>query len=567
MSFNFGGNAGSGDKKPFSFGSTPTPASNAPTNPFGGLNSTTPAGPPPSTAAFSFGSTSGPGSTGGGGLFGAANNAGNTPSIGSGATSTKENASAAPFSFEKATPSQAPPFSFGTATTSQAPAATSFSFGSGGNATQAGAPAASTTGGLAAPDPSAKKRTVGLFGATDESETTSKKPAGGFSFGSSNTVTTATPVSEPFSFAPKPTEVNTLDSNKPTTGGFSFGNTSKQSEPPKAAPGGFTLGTPATGAENKSETVKPTGGFSFGAPNGKAAETGSTPASGGFSFGGAKPAEKQDAAPAPTAGFSFGAQKAIENNLTPATTATTGGFSFGATKAVEKNQGAAPMTSLASTRPDTTNTTASAPAPASLKNKTMEDIINKWSSDLEKYSQDFQQQAKQISTWDQALLTSGDQISRLYAATVEAEQQSGKVDQALHYIENQQDELSQLLDHYEGEVQNITAEIGVSQPVDLEREKAYSQAEKLVGELDSMGTNLAQMIQELNKSGEVMSRLKEDDPLTSIVKILNNQLQSLNWIEENTTTLNEKVERLVELQNTETPRTPQKFHFGSLKLE
>lgn len=201
----------------------------------------------------------------------------------------------------------------------------------------------------------------------------------------------------------------------------------------------------------------------------------------------------------------------------------------------------------------------------------MEDLINKWSSDLDKYSQDFQKQAKQVAKWDQSLLESGDQISRLYAATVEAEQHSGKVDQALNYIENQQDELAQILDSYEAQVKDITAEVGVNQPADQERERAYLKAEELIGELDGIGKNLGEMIGELNKSGEVMSRLKEDDPLTSIIKILNTQLQSLSWIDENATILNGKIDQLASSSQraVESPRSPasNKFRFGSLRLD
>lgn len=555
MSFNFGGNnANSGDKKPFSFGNTSTPGPSAPTNVFGGMSTTTPAGPPPAKTGFSFGTDNSIKGSGAG-LFGAASKAENRPMFGTPASTTENKSAASPFSFggtnttATSTTAQAPAqntenkgFSFGSSTPAQTPAQNkpSGGFSFGGNAT-------------------------GSTSTVADASKAIDKPAGGFSFGNAG-ASTSTPAatSSPFSFGTsKPAEQTKPAAATPSasSGGFSFGKTDsaavEKTETAKPAAGGFTFGStpaPAPAAKSTQEAPKASGGFSFGTTKPEEKKeagnaTTSMPATstpGGFQFGNAKPEEKKEAGPT-AAGFAFGATKTEDKKDGPAVADTTSKPTFGAS---------------------TLGANAAAPAPPSLKNKTMEDIINKWSADLDKYSQDFQKQARQIADWDKSLLTSGDQISRLYSATVEAEQQSGKVDQALNYIENQQDELSQLLDSYESQVRDITTEVGVTQPADQEREQAYGQAERLVSELNGMGKNLSQMVSELNKSGEVMSRLKEDDPLSSIVKILNSQLQSLNWIDENATKLNEKVDQLTSMHNTESPQTPNnKFRFGSLRLD
>ena len=516
MSFNF--NNPGGDKKPspFSFGNTATPAANANQNIFGQQSSTTPAGnPPASTLSFGSGSS----------LFGQKENTSSTgtakPAFGFG-TATPQPATQ--FAFGSTTPAQPPAtgLSFGAAKTEkpsvsfEAKPASGFSFG------KTDAPA---SGGFSFGKPAEKpgvtlggKETSGFnFGKQETPATKPEEKKEGFSFGKPEEK------KEGFSFGkPEEKKENAPSFGKPEEKkeGFSFGKPEEKKE------GGFSFGKP----EEKKE------GFSFAKPEEKKE---------GFSFG--KPEEKKEG------GFSFGKPEDKTTGSTkPEEKKDATGFSFGKTE--EKKDGS------------TLGTKSTAPAPNSLKNKTMEDVINKWSADLDKYSQDFQKQARQISTWDQSLLTSGDQISRLYAATVEAEQSSGKIDQALNYIENQQDELSQLLESYESQVRDITTDAGLNQPADQERESAYQQAEALIRDLEAMGKNIAQLTEELNTSTSSLTRLKDDDPLTSIVKILNAQVQTLTWIDENTTKLNEKVNHLQQLQTDASPRTPTKHKFGSLRL-
>ncbi|KAJ3119428.1 anterior pharynx defective 1 [Nowakowskiella sp. JEL0407] len=48
---------------------------------------------------------------------------------------------------------------------------------------------------------------------------------------------------------------------------------------------------------------------------------------------------------------------------------------------------------------------------STLKNKTMEEILNKWTSELDMYSKDFHRVAVQVSQWDEVLLRNGDQVN------------------------------------------------------------------------------------------------------------------------------------------------------------
>jgi nuclear pore complex protein Nup62 len=46
-----------------------------------------------------------------------------------------------------------------------------------------------------------------------------------------------------------------------------------------------------------------------------------------------------------------------------------------------------------------------------LKNKSVEDILYKWSTELDNYTREFQRQAIQIQKWDQAIVSNGALVS------------------------------------------------------------------------------------------------------------------------------------------------------------
>lgn len=120
--------------------------------------------------------------------------------------------------------------------------------------------------------------------------------------------------------------------------------------------------------------------------------------------------------------------------------------------------------------------TGPAPPPQSrLKNKSMDDIINRWASDLSKYQKEFQAQAEKVAQWDRMLVENSDRIQRLYGSTLEAERATSEVERQLTAVENDQAELELWLDHYEKEVDSMIAnQVGQGESIsgpDQERER------------------------------------------------------------------------------------------------
>ena len=153
-----------------------------------------------------------------------------------------------------------------------------------------------------------------------------------------------------------------------------------------------------------------------------------------------------------------------------------------------------------------------------LKNKTMDEIISRWASDLEKYQKEFKSQAQRVAKWDDMLVENGKKIQELYLNTYEAERASNEIDRQLQTVESQQDELSDWLDRYEREVEEMfSKQLGQGEQLagpDQERERTYRLAERLTDRLDEMGKDLSKMIKEVNDiSGSISKSGKPDDPV------------------------------------------------------
>ena len=121
------------------------------------------------------------------------------------------------------------------------------------------------------------------------------------------------------------------------------------------------------------------GGFSFGAPPAAAATTTATIPS----------TLALASKPAASSPLSFGAKPLLPTPPIP---------SFGTTTAT-------PAAAA------TTTTTISAPIPSQLRGKSLDEIVNTWSGELEERTKDFGELASEVREWDNVLRKNGDQVS------------------------------------------------------------------------------------------------------------------------------------------------------------
>ncbi|KAE9410321.1 hypothetical protein BT96DRAFT_371525 [Gymnopus androsaceus JB14] len=418
------------------------------------------------------------------------------------------------------------------------------------------------------PTPNAPASGTSIFGGSGTATPTA--PSGGLFGGSStNNAAAAAPSTSSTnslfgggSFQlPKPTDQANKDAPKPATSSF-FSNPTQSTN----TLGNGLFGKPAENTAGTSTTTPGTGllgggllgGGMFGKPAApsttqtSAATTSASP----FTLGGSS----NSSAPATsTGGGLFGPAKPAENNdKAPTAPALATGGLFSAQKPEEKKDAAAPGLSggvglsKPGDKPGLLGTSAlgtsalgsstappvAVPPPSLLRGKTIEEIVNKWSSELETHVKEFNKFAAEVSVWDRALIDNSNNLAALYSHVLAAEREQAEVDQSLDHIEQQQKDLAATLDAYEKVTDEIFGGQGGSLraldtgPADTERDKNYMLATDLHTHLDDLSGSLTQMIDAVNGLSIPAGNDKsQEDPMGQISQILSSHLDSLQWID------------------------------------
>lgn len=526
--FSFGGNAAAPAGTGFSFGAPSTGQPLAGPTGFG-LSSGTAA--PASTTAtgsgFNFGAATAPkaaapsGLAAGTGGFGGFN-FGGTP----GQTQTSNAAPA----------STGTGFSFGNtaATTAATPgtaaAASGFNFGKPAATTvQPTAPIIGNTGlgfGGVGANLSSNSSVKGLtLGGTGSSTVTA--PLSGFNFGGSSTTTPATTAAPSVpslglggsTFGAKPAATTTASG----LGGFG----APVSTAGSSLLGGL-LGSTSTAATTKTSTPSTAAGFGFGSTAASTAPQTSTTVATGFGFGTAA-----STAPTGLGGSSF----------------TGFGGSTGLTSS------AATSSTLSATTATTTSSTSSG---RQMSFRQLEELTNKWTTELEEQEKNFLDQATQVNAWDRIVMENGDKIIGLNKDVEKVKLDQQKLDHELDFVHSQQRELEDLLSPLEKALDSLPP-ISYQQHADVEREHTYMLAESLDAQLKRMGQDLKEIIERLNATN---SKPDQNDPVQQVTKILNAHFMSLQWVDRNTANLQKRVEDISKQMNMEKREQERNFRLA-----
>ncbi|KAF7995503.1 hypothetical protein HCN44_006610 [Aphidius gifuensis] len=345
-----------------------------------------------------------------------------------------------------------------------------------------------------------------------------------------------------------------------TTSGFTLGgtttNTGTTPAPafgslPTPASTGFTLGGGATLTTTNPPAPAATtgGGISFGMTNTSIAPTSipstgltlSTPAS--------------IAPTSATSGFSLLSNTTTTTAAATTTTTTTSatlGFSLtGNTASTAASTGFTTSTA-AVTLPSTANT---APPPTTLGNVTtvtpssnsgqsnsinfcqLEESINKWTLELEEQERAFVNQATQINAWDKLLIANGEKIVTLNEEVERVKVEQQKLEHELDYVVGQQKELQDCLIPLEKENSSLSVS-------DSERVSTYRLAENLDTQLKQMSEDLKEIIEHLNEANRGQD---SSDPMVQIGKILNAHMNSLQWLDQKTSIIGQKIQQIDQL--------------------
>ncbi|KAJ1994603.1 FG-nucleoporin nsp1 [Coemansia spiralis] len=557
-------NSGSGGGGAFSLGlggnsATNAASGNKPSTSFGGFGG--------SSGTSGFGGSGGTGGFGGFGVSGSG--------AGSSIFGTNNNKTA---SGTKPATTQFP--SFGAPSVSGGSAGGGSLFEAGASKPEASKPTTPFAFGTSAPPTSNNSGGNSMFGSGANTPAFGTGASGGSLFGTSKPATTAAtsvaPTSSTFSAAPA------FGGSGASASGFSLGGTASSAT---SAPATAPAPAPAPAA-----TTSATSTSLFG--------TSAAPSSGGLSFSGfgTKPAAGAESKPAPFSLAGASSSSSSNNTIAAATSAPapptgitgstnpTSGAGFGSFKLASAptvsdpagNTSADKSTNplgkasepASTSQPAGSDTAESASkndnsadlANAALRGKTLEEIAQMWTAELAAQTRAFHTQANTVSYWDRALVQQGKRITELYEATMAVEAEQAALDQSLEHMEGQQAALQNLLDAYEGRVQDIVRKTttrpsnakGVAMTADEERDHVYSSAERLNMQLDELARRLTTLVEDVNGVSNASTSAASGpndgdgqrgaaDPFAQIVQILNGHLTSLEWVDSQTTQLQERV--------------------------
>ncbi|KAL2735162.1 nuclear pore glycoprotein p62 [Vespula squamosa] len=455
------------------------------------------------------------------------------------------------------------------ATTTNVATPTGFTFG----ITGAGDAGKQVTSGLTVTP--VQNKPSGLFG----SGITTPGQSTGFTFGTTSSTSTPT-IGATFGSTATIT---------PTTGFGAFGastlasSTTNASTPNTATPTGFTLQvqtpTVLTGAEGAQTSA--TTGLTFGTPSsvapsttgfniGGTTTTVTTTTTPTFTFGSATTTPtvtglSQDTAktstiqtgftltPFTTAGFGITNTPAVTTATgfslsTPATTtsavpiftfgttaSSTTGFMLNKTTSVTAPSNVATVTTHTTLGTTTTvSSSANAAQPGAINFCQLEESINKWTLELEEQEKVFVNQATQVNAWDKLLITNGEKIVTLNQEVERVKLEQQQLEHELDYVVGQQKELQDCLVPLEKEL----ASLSVSDP---EREYTYRLAESIDTQLKQMSEDLKEIIEHLNEANRIQD---SSDPIVQIGKILNAHMNSLQWLDQRTALLTQKIQQI-----------------------
>jgi nuclear pore complex protein Nup62 len=199
---------------------------------------------------------------------------------------------------------------------------------------------------------------------------------------------------------------------------------------------------------------------------------------------------------------------------------------------------------------------------SALRHQTMEEIVNRWSADLEQHVKTFTRQAVAIGKWDLEVMQNGSRIHELYKEARQLEVAQKEIDQNLQIVGGKQSELDQMLKQLETDVRKLWQDHQRTvQPADEERESCYQLAQNVDAQLGTMHDTLKELIDKINEAqrpsharnpGEhdddaaALTAAYDDedeldDPVSDIISILNGHLEALLEIDHDSNILQAKI--------------------------
>jgi nuclear pore complex protein Nup62 len=167
----------------------------------------------------------------------------------------------------------------------------------------------------------------------------------------------------------------------------------------------------------------------------------------------------------------------------------------------------------------------------------LDDVINKWSEEIDDLSQQFSSAAAMVSRWDRSIVANEKSIAALWKETQGCSVAHTELSANLDAIMSQQRDLHHMLDTLERDMDDVdrkqpsgvAAGSGSGVAADHEREAMHSLASEVMGSLDAMALTIRDLVVDLNKSGPGDGA---NGTVSQVVAVLNAHLDSLQYLDE-----------------------------------
>ncbi|KAK7256497.1 hypothetical protein RIF29_29948 [Crotalaria pallida] len=186
--------------------------------------------------------------------------------------------------------------------------------------------------------------------------------------------------------------------------------------------------------------------------------------------------------------------------------------------------------------------------PSEITGKTVEEIIKEWNAELQERTGKFRKQANAIAEWDRRILQNRDVLLKLEIEVAKVVETQSNLERQLELIETHQQEVDKALLSMEEEAERIYKDergLLLDDEAASTRDAMYEQSELIERELEQMTEQIKSIIQSLNSNqGGELDALDGVSPLDAVVRILNNQLTSLMWIDEKAEEFSSRIQKL-----------------------
>ncbi|KAH0670926.1 hypothetical protein KY285_025731 [Solanum tuberosum] len=214
-------------------------------------------------------------------------------------------------------------------------------------------------------------------------------------------------------------------------------------------------------------------------------------------------------------------------------------------------QTSSPLTVASSSGTTSTSTvvaTSTPKLPSEITGKSVEEIIKEWNAELQERTAKFRKQANVIAEWDKRILQNRDILLKLESEVAKVVETQGSLERQLDLIETHQEEVDKALQSMEEEAERIYKDergVILDDEAAATRDAMYEQAEFVEREMEKMTEQIKSIINTFNAcQGGELEATDGMTPLDVVVRILNNQLSSLMWIDEKTEEFSSRIQKL-----------------------